>query len=699
MLRKGRQAFGGRTLLLLPVLLLGLGLILYAGHGEPHATYTYWDIGADPNIAGFDPHETLDDVEGLTVHVGAPSMVTAMENTRFGLCGLLFWNPDTNNFKTYGIGGGLNFAVDINTGAPQPVGSKQFGGGDVWSAIKGGGNFHGQMATPYMNFRGSNDFRYYNIAGVHEATGVRVNPDTGLVYMGNFGDFTTPMIVELNPKTNAVRKWPTGSKPYFLALDGKFVYATGIRNPAAGQLDQIIRLNPDTGEITRWNIPGGGFQPFVSFGTPNYIAVDPRTSEVWFTETDSNEVARLNPGTGCFDEYSKPPLVDHPHAVAVSGAGATLQTFFTEAHPPTPGGAHVSVLSVKDGTPVTTCVTPVTTTVPASMDTATFADFTETPFFATITPKTFDSPGRDPSGITQFPIPPDTSHPTGMTRVWRPQTVAGSMEGTHHVFVLKSEAIVAPPPGAEADLSVEKSDLPDPALAGGPLQYSITVTNNGPDTATSVTLIDILPPEVTFITAVATQGMCTESGGTVTCELGDIPPGGTVLVEITVQIDVAASGEICNVVEVRAVETDPKPDNNKDRECTTVLSVAPGKVTGGGSVTVPGGTTAKPGTASFGFNVKRTELGGAVTGHLNHKNHVSGAHIVSTLFNPDLVITGNSATWSGQCTLNGSPLCTFRVYVEDNGQGGSNDMYRITYNAITEGGILRTGNIQIHKTP
>src|SRR5688500_2679239 len=104
MLRKGRRAFGWRTLLALPVLLLGLGLIIYASHGEPHALYTYWDIGVNPTIQGFDPHETLDDVEGLTVHVGGPAMVTAMENTRGFHCGLLYWNPDTNTFKTYGIG-------------------------------------------------------------------------------------------------------------------------------------------------------------------------------------------------------------------------------------------------------------------------------------------------------------------------------------------------------------------------------------------------------------------------------------------------------------------------------------------------------------------------------------------------------------------------------------------------------------------
>ena len=41
-----------------------------------------------------------------------------------------------------------------------------------------------------------------------------------------------------------------------------------------------------------------------------------------------------------------------------------------------------------------------------------------------------------------------------------------------------------------ADLSVTKTDSPDPVRSGGNLTYTITVTNNGPDAATGVTMTD-----------------------------------------------------------------------------------------------------------------------------------------------------------------------------------------------------------------
>ena len=45
----------------------------------------------------------------------------------------------------------------------------------------------------------------------------------------------------------------------------------------------------------------------------------------------------------------------------------------------------------------------------------------------------------------------------------------------------------------EADLEITKSDSPDPVTTGSDLTYTITVTNNGPDAATSVTVTDTLP--------------------------------------------------------------------------------------------------------------------------------------------------------------------------------------------------------------
>ena len=72
-----------------------------------------------------------------------------------------------------------------------------------------------------------------------------------------------------------------------------------------------------------------------------------------------------------------------------------------------------------------------------------------------------------------------------------------------------------------ADLSLTKSDAPDPAHAGGPLTYTLNPVNNGPSVATGpVTIVDNLPPGFTVTNA----GGCavSPSGTTVTCTV----PGG-----------------------------------------------------------------------------------------------------------------------------------------------------------------------------
>ena len=56
----------------------------------------------------------------------------------------------------------------------------------------------------------------------------------------------------------------------------------------------------------------------------------------------------------------------------------------------------------------------------------------------------------------------------------------------------------APPPQS-ADLSVTKTDSPDPVIAGNNITYTITVTNNGPSDAQAVTFADAVPAGTTLM--------------------------------------------------------------------------------------------------------------------------------------------------------------------------------------------------------
>ncbi len=127
---------------------------------------------------------------------------------------------------------------------------------------------------------------------------------------------------------------------------------------------------------------------------------------------------------------------------------------------------------------------------------------------------------------------------------------------------------------AAADLSITKSDSPDPITAGDTLTYTLMVTNNGPNDATGVMVTDTVPVGVTVLTATSTLGMCTP-GPVVTCDIGDLANGANATVTITVTVDPAApAGTITNTASVTGNEGDSDTTNNT-ASTDTVITAAP----------------------------------------------------------------------------------------------------------------------------
>ena len=126
------------------------------------------------------------------------------------------------------------------------------------------------------------------------------------------------------------------------------------------------------------------------------------------------------------------------------------------------------------------------------------------------------------------------------------------------------------------DLSIVKTDSPDPITAGEALTWIVTVTNNGPSDASGVEIEDALPTGVTFVAfgpAPSSDPDCVEAAGIVTCELAAIAAGDSVDVSIVGAVDAGApAGSIVlNEVEISAFDgTDPNPLNNSDDEPTSV---------------------------------------------------------------------------------------------------------------------------------
>jgi uncharacterized repeat protein (TIGR01451 family) len=124
-----------------------------------------------------------------------------------------------------------------------------------------------------------------------------------------------------------------------------------------------------------------------------------------------------------------------------------------------------------------------------------------------------------------------------------------------------------------ADLSVTKTDSPDPVASDAVLTYTVEVGNAGPDPAENVTLTDDLEGGLDLLTATATAGTCERQGGRVNCELDTIANGGSETATIQVRVR-KKKGTIENSASVGSDTADPDATNDSDTQVTTIAAGA-----------------------------------------------------------------------------------------------------------------------------
>jgi uncharacterized repeat protein (TIGR01451 family) len=126
-------------------------------------------------------------------------------------------------------------------------------------------------------------------------------------------------------------------------------------------------------------------------------------------------------------------------------------------------------------------------------------------------------------------------------------------------------AVVAAAP--VIDLSITKTDRPDPVFAGATLTYTLTVRNAGPDTATNVRVADALPAATTFVSVTSSQGTCT-GGRVVRCSLGTMLSGGRATV--TIVLRPTEPGALLNTATVVGEQSEANTANNRATAPTLV---------------------------------------------------------------------------------------------------------------------------------
>jgi uncharacterized repeat protein (TIGR01451 family) len=110
---------------------------------------------------------------------------------------------------------------------------------------------------------------------------------------------------------------------------------------------------------------------------------------------------------------------------------------------------------------------------------------------------------------------------------------------------------------------------PPRVTVGRPIQLRAVLRNAGPRTATSVTLIDLVPRQVSPVLAKASQGRC-RIGRNVTCALGELAGGETALVTIVLRS--RRAGRATNLVTASIAEADLIEANNRSRVHTIVAA-------------------------------------------------------------------------------------------------------------------------------
>lgn len=139
------------------------------------------------------------------------------------------------------------------------------------------------------------------------------------------------------------------------------------------------------------------------------------------------------------------------------------------------------------------------------------------------------------------------------------------------------EAVLEP----QADLALTMTASPDPVVTNGILTYTLTVRNNGPDTAEGVSVSDFVPEGTTFVSVAATQGTFDAPPvgdvGEVRCALGTLAAGDTATVTLAVRADceLLTGDVIANEALVSGSVNDPNAVNNSVEATTTALDTPP----------------------------------------------------------------------------------------------------------------------------
>jgi len=129
-----------------------------------------------------------------------------------------------------------------------------------------------------------------------------------------------------------------------------------------------------------------------------------------------------------------------------------------------------------------------------------------------------------------------------------------------------------------ADLAIVKEASPTTVEVGEEVDYTLTVRNEGPDTAKNALVSDELPAGETYVNSEGPSGdECTDVAQTVTCDLHEMAVSGkaSTVFHVIVKIGVPlAHSDVTNTAEVGSETFDQEPKNNSSSAKVQVETAA-----------------------------------------------------------------------------------------------------------------------------
>jgi len=133
---------------------------------------------------------------------------------------------------------------------------------------------------------------------------------------------------------------------------------------------------------------------------------------------------------------------------------------------------------------------------------------------------------------------------------------------------------VTTPVQAMTNVRLRKFAAPSPVAAGTLLTYTLAITNDGPSVAQNVVVTDVLPAEVTYVSATPAPALI--SGSLLSWTLGALQPGQSAFITATVQVSASlpAGALITNTAVVTTSTPGDAPADNSDTVTTPVTTTA-----------------------------------------------------------------------------------------------------------------------------